>query len=108
MITQFVYNANIAATPPECRMKELYDKINSLTPAEKQEVFDNCFPHDRGIYRLSGWQFNYKHAMKRYVVKQHGSWSEVYAFNKTNIRKNNYMKGITEIHEIPNLNKKQI
>jgi len=47
--------------------------------------------------------------MKRYVMKQYGNWSEIYAFNKSNIRNNVYTKdGIAEIHEIPNLNKKQI
>ena len=101
MITQFAFHDRVANTPPECRMKELYDRINTLTSDEKQEVFDNCRQYN-GIYKLAGWQFNLRPYMKRYVMKQYGNWSEIYAFTKTNIRNNVYTKdGIVEIHEIP-------
>jgi len=53
MITQFAFHDRVANTPPECRMKELYDRINSLTSDEKQEVFDNCRQYN-GIYKLAG------------------------------------------------------
>lgn len=104
MIQQFAFHNNVKNTPPECRMKELYDKINSsilLSSAEKQEIFDNCH---KGIYKLAGWQFDFRSFMKRYVIKTYGNWSEIYAFTKTNIRNNIYTKtGIREIHEIPKL-----
>ena len=52
-ITQFAFHDAVKNTPPECRIKELYDNVNNLTTAEKQEVFDKCRYY--GIYRLAGW-----------------------------------------------------
>jgi hypothetical protein len=112
MITQFAFHDRVANTPPECRMKELYDtlskspeqssgRINAITPDEEHEIFDKCRQYN-GIYKLAGWQFDFRSFMKRYVMKQYGNWSEIYAFNKSNIRNNVYTKdGIVEIHEIP-------
>jgi hypothetical protein len=102
-ITQFAFHDAVKNTPPECRIKELYDKVNNLTTAEKQEVFDKCRDYN-GIYRLAGWQFNFRPYMKRYIVKTYDSWHEQYAFSKENIRKNIYTNdGVKEIHEIFNL-----
>ena len=105
MISQFAWHDRVASTPPECRMKELYDKckndITNVSNEEKQQIFDMCLNYN-GIYKLAGWQFNFRGFMKRYVVKQYDSWHEQYAFSKTNIRTNVYTKtDIHEIHEIP-------
>ena len=85
-------------------MKELYDKITnkcSLTTAEKQEIFDDCH---KGIYKLAGWQFDFRSFMKRYVIKTYDTWTEIYAFTKSNIRNNIFTKtGLREIHEINKL-----
>lgn len=40
-----------------------------------------------GYYKYLGWAYNFKPFLKHYVYKQHGSWSESYALNKTNLRK---------------------
>jgi hypothetical protein len=104
-IRQFAFHDRVASTPPECRMKELYDKckndISNVSNEEKQKIFDMCRSYN-GIYKLAGWQFDFRSFMKRYVVKQYDSWHEQYAFSKTNIRSNVYTKtDIQEIHEIP-------
>lgn len=46
--------------------------------------------HHRGVYRLSGWEFNFRPFLKRFVVKQYGSWHECYAPNKTALRNSTY------------------
>lgn len=104
-IRQFAFHSEVSKTPPVCRMSELYAKckkdVKSLTSAERQEIFDKTREH-KGTYKIIGWAFNFVEFMNRFVVCTYGSWSTVYAFNKTNIRKNMYTKtGITEIHEIP-------
>lgn len=53
-----------------------------------------------GIYQLSGWEYNFRPCLKRFLVKQYGSWSEYYAPNKTALRGSLYNR-IEEIVEIP-------
>jgi|GEM_PF-2603340 len=52
-----------------------------------------------GIYKLQGYAYDCKHFLKRYVYKQHGSWSEAYALNKNNLKKHRGYN-IAEIIEI--------
>ncbi len=44
----------------------------------------------RGVYRLRGWEFNFRPYMKRFVVRQYGTWQEYYAPNKTALRNSIY------------------
>ena len=43
-----------------------------------------------GSYKLHGWNFNFRPVMKKFLVKQHGYWEEVWARNKTAIRNSTY------------------
>jgi hypothetical protein len=40
-----------------------------------------------GILRQMGYRFDFKPHMKNYLYKQYGTWTEVYAPNKTALRK---------------------
>lgn len=52
-----------------------------------------------GVYRILGWEFNFRPYLKRFIVKQYDQWSECYAPNKTALRKCTNGK-IQEIYEI--------
>jgi hypothetical protein len=52
-----------------------------------------------GIYRLSGWAYNFRPYLKKYVVKQYDQWQEYYAPNKTSLRATLYGR-IDKIQEI--------
>ena len=39
-----------------------------------------------GVYKLQGYVYDFRDTLKVYIYKQHGSWHEVYALNKTNVR----------------------
>jgi hypothetical protein len=54
----------------------------------------------QGAYLLAGWRFDFRLFLKRFLVKQHGNWSEYYAPNKTTLRKSLYGR-IDEIVAIP-------
>lgn len=40
-----------------------------------------------GVYKLLGWNFNFRPYLKRYVYEQYGQWSQAYAPNRTLLRK---------------------
>jgi len=40
-----------------------------------------------GVYRLQAIAYDFRPFLRRFVYKQHGSWSEMWAINKTNLRK---------------------
>lgn len=46
---------------------------------------DNILRH--GNYKLSGYLYDFKPYLKKYLYKQYGQWSEIYAPNKTSVRK---------------------
>ena len=54
-----------------------------------------------GKYKYMGWAYDLRPLLKRFVYKQHGQWSEIYALNKTNLRKLVYGV-VDEIAELPN------
>lgn len=39
-----------------------------------------------GSYKVAGYSYNFHEYLKSYVYKQHGSWYEAYAPNKTTLR----------------------
>ena len=45
-----------------------------------------------GYYKLMGYQFNFRPYLKLYIYKQYEQWSEIYAPNKTMLRKKVYGK----------------
>lgn len=40
-----------------------------------------------GVYRLQGWNFNFRPYLKRFVYLQYGQWQECHAPNRTLLRK---------------------
>lgn len=45
-----------------------------------------------GYLKLSGWMYDFREDLKKYLYKQRGEWREVYAPNKTAIRQSIYGK----------------
>jgi hypothetical protein len=43
-----------------------------------------------GCYKLSGWSYDFRPFLKRFVVKQYDSWQEYFAPNKTLLRRSIY------------------
>lgn len=39
-----------------------------------------------GYYNLMGYRYDFRDYLKKYLYKQHGSWYEAYAPNKTKLR----------------------
>jgi len=60
---------------------------------------DNLTNH--GYFKYMGYLYSFKNTLKKYLYKQHGQWSEIYALNKTNARKLIYGR-IDSIIEIDN------
>ena len=113
-IYQFAFHSGVSNTPPVCNMSILYDKcktdIKSLTKEEYQEIFDKTRDYENGLYKIAGWAFDFREFMFRFIVQYKNSgnqWITIFAFNKTNIRKNLYTRSnIAEIHKIKNYKKK--
>lgn len=58
----------------------------------KSRYNDPCSMHlsnlkYHGCIKCMGWRYDFRDVLKRYVYKQHGFWYEVYAPNKTLLRK---------------------
>ena len=104
-IRQFAFHERVPTTAPECLIKELHDKCEKgekLSAYDKERIFESIRSYN-GIYRLSGWEFDFRPFMKRFIVNTYDNWSPIFAFSKGNIRKNVYTRnGVKEIHEIPN------
>lgn len=52
-----------------------------------------------GVYKLMGWAYDFKPFLKSFLYKQNGEWTEIYAPNKTLLRKSIYGR-IDKIVEI--------
>lgn len=42
---------------------------------------------DSGVYRLLGFRYDLRPWLKRFVYKQYGRWQDIYAIDRTNLRK---------------------
>lgn len=74
-------------------MPEISDPVAFL----KSKYQRGCFfglenLKESGRYREMGWEFNFRPYMKKFLVKQYGQWTEVWAPNKTAIRNSTYGK----------------
>ncbi len=71
-------------TPPKIKGTiENFLKKKLFNPFE----FGHYNLRNTGIYRLSGWAFDFRGYLKEYVFKTNYSIEEGYFINKTNIRK---------------------
>jgi hypothetical protein len=41
----------------------------------------------QGIYREQGFAYDLRPFLRKFLYKKYGSWHEIYALNKTNVRK---------------------
>lgn len=57
-----------------------------LTRAEKDMLVSSVF-YSFGVVKIGGWAFDFKPYLKKYLVKQYGSWQEYRAFDKTSLKK---------------------
>ena len=57
-----------------------------LTRAEKDMLVSSAF-YSFGVIKIGGWAFDFKPYLKKYLVKQYGSWQEYRAFDKTSLKK---------------------
>lgn len=39
-----------------------------------------------GFYKIMGWRFDFRPFLKKFLYKQYGQWTEIYAPNKTAVR----------------------
>ena len=81
----------------------LREKINrgeKLSADEKWYIAKNCMDNtffDTAI-PLMGWCFDFSDVLSRFLINSYGSWSRVFAFNKTQVKKLVYGR-INEIVE---------
>ena len=75
----------------------LREKINRGEKLSADEKFyiarecKSCTFFNDGIAFL-GWCFDFSDVLQRFLVNQYGNWFEVYAFNKTQVKKLVYGK----------------
>jgi len=95
-VSSFIFSETATEQKPtfSVRTAEEFLKLNYIN----SHNFGNDNLRKEGTYMISGWAFNFRPFLKRYLVKQYGQWQEYYAPNKSLLRKSTYGK-ITEIIE---------
>jgi hypothetical protein len=75
------------------------DKLIINNPKEfLKEIYSDEFVfglhnlQDEGIFLLMGRAYDFRPYLKKFVYKSHGSWREIYAPNKTLLRKSMFRK----------------
>ena len=88
----------------DARAFRLREQLNHGKPLNRQDknwiteqVNNNCF--FRNAIALMGYCIPFKDVLRRFCVKQHGSWQEIWATDKTAIRYITYGR-IDEIVEL--------
>jgi hypothetical protein len=61
-----------------------------LSKYTKNNMFNNDNLTKYGIYKMSGWIYDLKPYLRKYIIKQYDQWSECYAPNKTMLRNVTY------------------
>ena len=72
------------------RLKSKIENGEQLTPDDWVWLVHNAnfsICCGKGCVSVLGWCFDFRSALKLYVYKQHGCWQEMYAPNKTILRK---------------------
>lgn len=70
-------------------LREKINKGEKLSVEDKWYIAKNCMDctfFDTSI-ALMGWRFDFSDVLSRFLINCNGSWSCVYAFNKTQVRK---------------------
>ncbi len=104
----FKFSKTATDTPPTTVITGLFADMASGKKLSRQDkdILFNALYDGKGIYKIHGWQYDFKPMFKRYVVRHYEAWQwqTMYAPDATCIRRNTYTKtGLTEIHEIKNI-----
>lgn len=83
-----------------------YPFVNHVDQAQRPQIKNakeyiiNCYSnkfhtclnslHTSGIVKIMGYKYDFKPYLKKFLYKQYGQWNEVYAPNKTLLRKSIY------------------
>ena len=69
-------------------LKEKILNNKKLTPGDKKYITEkvNNNSYFKNATPLSGYKFDFSEVLKKFIVKQHGSYTEYYATNKTALR----------------------
>lgn len=92
----YKFNPSSAATEEQIRTSKPYALMEKLERGEKPSVEDmshfselwypECYAY--GVVRILGWLLDFRPYFRRFLVNdKHCHWHEVYAYNKTMIRK---------------------
>lgn len=100
-VYKFNPSANALESLQNSRPYILREKINNgekLTADDRMYIAKSCMEctYFNNSIALLGWRFDFSDVLQRFLVNQYGHWFDVYAFNKTQVRKLVYGK----IHEI--------
>ena len=71
------------------------------TKFENPYAFGTSNISSRGVYKEMGWGYDFRPNLKKFLVKQYGTWHEIYAPNKTLARKQ-FIGKIDKIMEMKN------
>lgn len=78
-----------------CKLMKAYSEKRKLT--EEEQKWENTYfnelwhpeTYHNGIFKLMGWAFNFRPLFKKFLVKfKYDGWREMYAPNRTFIRRN--------------------
>lgn len=84
---------------------EIGEKRNDINFNNIKEEYNHKFSGvisnllNYGVLKLGGWAYDFRDELKKFLIKQHGAWREIYAPNKTLARKAIYGR-IEQIIEI--------
>ena len=88
---QFAFHENVPSEAPAI--------LSNYTECPKEhlkKVYDGGYhsqliniQHEGGV-KFAGWFYDFRPFLKKYLYKQYGSWCEIYAPNKTLLRKSVY------------------
>lgn len=85
-IRDFTGHADVAhQSPTVLSVLTRLEQGESLTPEETLGIAEDCRKH-KGVYRLMGWEYNFRPFLTKYVVKTDHYLEECYALNKADAR----------------------
>ena len=95
LVTCYPFSSTAVEQQPTSISPRLMDKINRGIPLDREDknalthgVNNNSF-FKRAI-PVSGWAFDFSDVLKLFLVKQYGSWYEMWATDKTAVRAHVY------------------
>lgn len=88
-IESYKFSSTATPIPPDILSGKTPEQFLAMK-YQRGCIFGLDHLQNNGVYLLSGWEFNFRPYLKKFLVKQHGCWQEMWAMNKTAIRKSLY------------------